>query len=782
MKRTGIAAVWLLGLVATLLAIFSGIWWSGKSVVPADLLHQLIPPFSADAGDIRVQNHYAMDALTEDYPWLLFWQESVQQREWPLWNPHIFGGHPHAATSMPAVFSPFRWLALALPAERALSLGLLLQLVLAAGFMFLWLQECGRSLAAAALGGLAFALNSEFLHWYWRIPSTFCWAPLILWLLDRSVRRQSRRAVCGSGIALGIAFLSGSIQASAQLGIGLGLYALACGWLMPTQRRSYWTHAAVVIAIGSLIGAVQFLLTAELLHYGAMARALAGDAAPAQPGLRHTLLSLPLLTTFIFPALAGSTETYDLCKLAGATMGDFNGYIGIIPLMLAGFAIMRSREPKLRALGLLVVAVLVIVLLTPLVRFLYHRFFIVLTLAGAAAAAYGLDQLTATSTDCSALRRLSRFALTAGVLGIVSLAVAQWVIASYWTDLVTAGQRYILSHLSQTDAREHKEWLLARVPLFLRHYRLGNPQFWVPLVCLTGLAGAIALWQRARLSRIALIGGLLFLTAADLALWARTLIPQVNLREFPLYPPLAILEIPHHDPGLFRVQQYAPTSRLFFLNQTLVPYRLDSVWGSGSLLPKNLNALPIQNFTPLLDLQNAKYLITDLSASPPPERFELLQDAPAARLYRNRTALPRAWWVGEWTVKPTDAVLPALLDAQFDPHRQAVLETDPQIPPAPRSHGSVQVETAQAQFLRLQVDCASAGLVIVADTFYPGWEARIDGAAVPIWRANYAQRAVAVPAGQHTVEFNFAPRSYRLGAWITLSTLVLACAGLGWRS
>ena len=57
------------------------------------------------------------------------------------------------------------------------------------------------------------------------------------------------------------------------------------------------------------------------------------------------------------------------------------------------------------------------------------------------------------------------------------------------------------------------------------------------------------------------------------------------------------------------------------------------------------------------------------------------------------------------------------------------------------------------------------------DTFYPGWEAAVDGSPQPIVTANYLFRAVRVPAGPHRVEFAYRPRSVRLG---------LIATGLGW--
>jgi len=60
---------------------------------------------------------------------------------------------------------------------------------------------------------------------------------------------------------------------------------------------------------------------------------------------------------------------------------------------------------------------------------------------------------------------------------------------------------------------------------------------------------------------------------------------------------------------------------------------------------------------------------------------------------------------------------------------------------------------------------------VLTDQDYPGWEATVDGTPTPILRANYAFRAVRVPAGTSIVEFQYRPRSVWLGGLITCSTL-----------
>ena len=68
--------------------------------------------------------------------------------------------------------------------------------------------------------------------------------------------------------------------------------------------------------------------------------------------------------------------------------------------------------------------------------------------------------------------------------------------------------------------------------------------------------------------------------------------------------------------------------------------------------------------------------------------------------------------------------------------------------------------------------------MILADTYYPGWHASIDGVPVPIELANTAVRAVKLPAGDHVIEFRYEPDSVKIGATITLMCGLIVAIGL----
>ncbi len=175
-------------------------------------------------------------------------------------------------------------------------------------------------------------------------------------------------------------------------------------------------------------------------------------------------------------------------------------------------------------------------------------------------------------------------------------------------------------------------------------------------------------------------------------------------------------------------------------------------------------------------------------------RFQLLFEDPKlhCRIYENKDALPPAY-VAYNTVCAHDGAQALKLITQCDLKKCVVLEPDSKIPTS--SYLSNNTSITAANVLRPDVNTVIAsfntslpGYLVLTDTYYPGWHAYVDGQKSKILRANYLFRAVAVPAGNHTVEFKFEPASFWagvvlfiLGATVTVWSL-LCCSNLSLES
>jgi uncharacterized membrane protein YfhO len=114
----------------------------------------------------------------------------------------------------------------------------------------------------------------------------------------------------------------------------------------------------------------------------------------------------------------------------------------------------------------------------------------------------------------------------------------------------------------------------------------------------------------------------------------------------------------------------------------------------------------------------------------------------------------------------------------FDPAQTALIEVPLTLHAEDDADSKASATIASLSTTRMEVRTKStrAGFLVTSDAYYPGWRASIDGRDVPLYRADYAIRGVLVPAGEHTVRFDYRPRSFYLGAGVSLISLLLLIA------
>jgi hypothetical protein len=127
-----------------------------------------------------------------------------------------------------------------------------------------------------------------------------------------------------------------------------------------------------------------------------------------------------------------------------------------------------------------------------------------------------------------------------------------------------------------------------------------------------------------------------------------------------------------------------------------------------------------------------------------------------------------------------DAALTALGRPGFDPAKMAVIEGQLPAPLTP-AVGTETVTFAAygPSSSTIRANLTAPGLLVLADSYYPGWNAYVDGLPQPLYAANVAMRGVYVPAGAHTVEFKYEPLSFWGGALISTATLILLLLVVG---
>jgi hypothetical protein len=171
----------------------------------------------------------------------------------------------------------------------------------------------------------------------------------------------------------------------------------------------------------------------------------------------------------------------------------------------------------------------------------------------------------------------------------------------------------------------------------------------------------------------------------------------------------------------------------------------------------------------VLDILNVKYAIR---LDPATGRMGLAL---------NPTYLPRARMVYRYAVMPDTAILPALRDDGFDPVHTILLEQQPAMPSC-EGCDSLPWKAAVTGYSLNAIDIAVQtprdGFLVLSEIHYPCWKASVDGRPAPLYRADYALRAIAVPAGSHEVRCFYDDRAFRRGGIISLFCLGFSLAML----
>jgi hypothetical protein len=140
--------------------------------------------------------------------------------------------------------------------------------------------------------------------------------------------------------------------------------------------------------------------------------------------------------------------------------------------------------------------------------------------------------------------------------------------------------------------------------------------------------------------------------------------------------------------------------------------------------------------------------------------------------FRVPGTLPRVLVTSGVRVATGPAVYRELLDPGFDPRVEIVLPDGSPRTPSPGFHGEARLVSFLPDRLRVAARLDGPGHLLVVEGYDRGWRAYVDGAARPVLRANAAFRAVALPAGDHVVDFVYRPLSVWVGAALSLASAV----------
>jgi hypothetical protein len=729
------------------------------------------------------------DLLAEYIPVTRFLVRSWQETgELPLWCPFSFGGMPFVHDIEVTAFYPPHLPLYVLP-ERyvgsAVSWLILVHVIGAGLCMYAYARTQGLGQGGSLVAGIGYMFAGNWLihllavgH-VWMAP--LAWLPLVLLLLEGALLRGSVLRAVWAGAAFALIVLGAHPQLTLYAGLFLALWTLGpalerAGYLGDGGPRS-WRRTATALG--------------QWMFYGAIACTIAVAHCAVQ--LLPTLELTEHTTRASIPRLALKDLTFEsfVREFAGPVFvrllgpGDMKfgaerGGLGLVWLLAATLAVVggRGRVRFQATVGLLTILFALggWVIFQELPGF---RFFRVPSRA-LMLAALPLALLAGTATDRLFAARerpawLGRSAWALGgvlALGVLLLAVQiiheapriqpYWVVAC----VVVAAALVLLYRFAGAVTSAWKlawgavllaeSWALAWPLLAVRP----DADLFIPSECVQYVAARSQLHDRVLDWDI---------HHADKAPMGSVLPLLMNIESVRGY-------------CSFDVHRYKQYLHFISDDDTAPP-------------PREMVANFFIKNKALLDLLGVRYRLQPaserlkkgawqpVSTDPHPHAYCLfaggVQQLPPYIVYENQETFPRAFVVPAAGPMPGPAqALEALKATDF--RRKVLLEGLAPMEECGPPGGTFRPATIREYLpnrVSVAADSEAPGYLVLADVWFPGWVATVDGLPATLYRANYLFRAVPVPAGRSEVVFTFDPASYRWGRWI--STVTLAALVLG---
>jgi hypothetical protein len=744
-----------------LLTVLALVFFAPLVLHPTQILY-------SDHSDFIVEHVPAKRFLVES------WRETGQL---PQWCPYNFGGMPFLHDTQVAAYYPPHALVYFAPEPLIgplLSWLTVAHVIIAGWGMYAYTRRRGLGGAGALAAALGFMFAGKWLMHVLAaghiVVLGVAWVPWVLLLLEVALRRGSVLHATFAGAVFALIILSAHPQMTFYAGLFIAL------WTVETGRVVGWKRW---VLCGAWAAAVAVALSAvELLPTLAAARLATRWGGTVER--------------------SAFFDTRNILQLFGPFLGHMRhepqSGVGVLELALAGLALWLSpRRAGWPALVFLLLA----------------------------AFAFGGGALLRT------LPGLTLFRLPTRMMQLAAFPLA--LLAGLAVDALAAGP-----HMSAALRRRCLIWLvcvgLVGAGMVLLGGRLtGEWDRVKPYIISLAVTIAVAVWLVGTAQRPASAWrSALFVCLILVDLWtlAWGLVAVRSQDEIYAVSPCVRYLIEHREErGRVLDRDWSPgssTSPLGTGTPLALLHRLEVVRGYEPLdvlrYKEYLQLIsaregPIRagdNFTmpamidfdlsnlSLLDLFGVCYILQparilpaspswqEVMSDPSPVAYEMsaretagLHTLPPYTVYRNPDTLPRAFVVFEASPLPEGGhVLDAMKHTDF--RRQALLEDLPssQVAGSTKERGSrsAEITTYEPDKVVIRVSDGPPGWLVLTDVWYPGWTCTVNDQAVPVHRANFLFRAVALPEGTQEVVFSFSLPRYELGKPVSACALALIVA------
>ncbi len=757
-------ALWpgILLLILCFICLFPAAVFKGHAIIPAEILYRY-HPWQQEFPETQQDpvNWILFDEILEFYPWRELARTSIQQGRIPLWDPTAFCGYPFVGLYQNALLYPIDRILDSFRIRFYTVLRAFLHILIAGIGMGLYLRHHRLATSAVTLGITAFGLSGFMIVWLGHPHARVAaWLPMLFLAMDL-LHKKGFKAVPIASLAVTMSLLAGHIQTSLHT-ISVAVLYFFAGFLVDKHhdRRFIEITGALFLAVLISLSIAGGMLV-PFAEY--LSRSVA-YATRAKGVVIQGWLNPEFALTILMPKLFGSSsnDTYWHPDFNSSEIGSLFTGITVVVLALAAVLILRKKNiVKIHA---------AIALITVLTVFGVRPIYSIVSSLPGFIMAYNFRLSLVTSFS---LITLAAFMLNAFVNNhnINSHRVIRWITVLLIV-VVLIGVYYLPR---------------------LAPYRAETSPFrsaWIAV-------GTLALLFLAAMNpsiRYQFLSVLIFL-----------LLPAVELLCFgagfnPTSPPER-LDMRPESASIVQVDPTQNPFRTLPIGHTYPPHlasllNMHDIRGNDAMTPL-LTEEYVQLFSPdimtreytlpalrmmwlnswnspLIDALNVKYVLLPTTEwDTAPEDLVPYRTVGGVHVFVNPRYFERAFLVHNWkTYNSDDEIKKALLEPGGDLSVTGYM-TDMPPDPAPSSlsvdsiEDTVQFTTYNSHHIDLETFSRSDALLVLSDTYYPGWTVKVNNQVKTCYRVNYMMRGVFVEPGHNRVEFRYEPISWRLGLFLT---------------
>ncbi len=738
--------LYLILLAGVILLFFYPVILQGKIPIPADTIVGMYHPWRDNiwnnlTSGVPYKNFLITDPVRQQYVWRSLAIEQFKNGQLPVWNPYSFSGTPLLANFQTAAFYPLNIMFFLLPFNLAWTILIMLQPLLSGIFLYLYLCHIKVSKIGSFLGGLTFAFSGFSIAWMeWNtIGHTIAWLPLSLLAIEKIFQGGKRIWPLLFIFSLVSSFFAGHLQVFFYSFLVISGYIIIRVLSLQKNKLRFFLSFIFYLLSFIFITSIQWLPTFQFI------------ANSARNFDQRSWMSIEWfipwqhLIQFVAPDFFGNPATGNYWGIWN--YGEFIGYVGIAPLILALYSLFSRRDKKTFFFGGFIILSLLFALPTPLAKIPYQlqiplistsqptRLIFIIDFSLAILAALGLDQLMKDE-------KIKKFILL--LTTFITILVGLWLIFSIFGLFII-------------DNNQH-------VDIIKRNLILPT------ILIIFNFLIFIFFAKNRRNVRYIVSIVLLVLLIFDLFRFGWKFTP-FSKAEW-IFPRTEILDTLTHDKSYYRVM---------VLDRRILPpnfaaaYGIYDVAGYDPLYLKEYGQLVASwerdkpditpaSFNRILTPSNYENFISDLlgvrfilSFGPLKSDKFLLESIHEGEtyLYLNTNIIPRAFLVEE-VVKAGNQKesLEKMYNLKASLRNTAVV-TDNIIldKKSLGSYESVEITSYSANKIELRSYTSVPRLLVLTDMYYPSWKAYIGGKETKIYRVDFALRGIVIPAGTHKIEF-----------------------------